>query len=194
MKTLLLTLLVSTCSYCQGCLEMDIMIIGDYSGSIYGRQKYVADAVDAFISRFDLSERGMKIGILTFNDNSTLWSGLTTNKKKLQQTVTSLYELTPSGSTNLSTALQDAALELQYGRKVPKLIVLITDGMPDNAPDAEKTAREIYTFFNINICGIYVNGSYGDAQWLEKICTNSCFSRSSFEYLAEQLKRMDICL
>jgi|SRR5690606_2347657 len=197
MKTLLLTLLlaIATIGYSQNtsCLQVDIMLVGDYSGSVDGQQEHIADAMDAFVSRFGLSEMAVKIGIVTFNSSVTLHSGLTTNKAKLNAAIQNIREGIPSGTTGLDAALYVAGEELLYGRKVPKLLVLITDGAPDNKTTAASVAKEIKVFGNITICGILVTNYTSDAEWLESICTDGCYSQSSYEALAEELKQLDIC-
>lgn len=44
---LLLGLLIFFASTCNGqCLEMDIVILGDFSGSVGGHEQFVLDAID----------------------------------------------------------------------------------------------------------------------------------------------------
>ena len=42
----------------HGCLKLDIILVADLSGSVYRYEYFVADAFDAFINRFELSETG----------------------------------------------------------------------------------------------------------------------------------------
>src|SRR6185369_13881362 len=65
------------------CLKLDIMLIGDMSGSVQGNEQFVYNALSTFASRFELSEEGVKIGAITFDSSPKLISPLTANKQQL---------------------------------------------------------------------------------------------------------------
>lgn len=182
-------------SFCQSsCLQVDIMLVGDYSGSVDGHQEYVANAMWAFVDRFGLSEASVKIGIITFNSEVTLHTGLTTNKAKLQNIIVGLSTTVPSGTTNLKDALYESVNQLQYGRKVPKLLVIISDGVPDDREETAQLAGEVQKLIGATVCGIYVSAPGGEPGWLKNICSDGCYSETSYETLAEELKKLDICM
>lgn len=196
MKTLFATilLLISTVTWAgNSCLEIDIMLCADFSGSVQGHEEYVANAMWAFVDRFDLSEASVKIGIVIFNEGATLLSPLTTDKKKLQNIILAISNSRAQYGTAMDAGLMTAGEELLYGRKVTKMLVLITDGAPDYQNKATE-ASKLVQLSGVNICGVYVGTDVGDLAYLKTICKENCVSETSFSGLADELKKLDVCL
>ena len=181
----------------HGCLEMDIILLGDLSGSIDGSEQFVADALEAFVSRFDLGENTLRIGAATFSWNIYEISQLTHDKKKLLTGIDYLRTHRMGATTRMSNAIDYASEQFsKYGRPgVKKMVIIISDGaanQPKNTVLAIKNLVEKHRAF---ICGVYVwTPSGGDEDFMFSISNEACFVSSSYEILVEELERLDICL
>lgn len=179
----------------QSCLEVDIVLVADMSGSVQGHEYQVAEACMAFVDRFGLSEASVKIGLIMFNNDAYLLTDLTTNKDKLKNLVVAMGNTEARGGTNMDAALQEAFNQIVHGRRVMKIIVLISDGAPDTPLDVETTVAQINATGVVSVCGIYVGTDSGNAAFMEKISNPHCYVQSQdFTRLAEELKKLDICL
>lgn len=109
-----------------GCLQLDIILIADLSGSVKGFEPFISNALNAFTNKFDLDEEGIEIGAIVFNTNSYLLSEITSNKKELSSKLKSIAFATANGDTNMLLALRLAIDEfMTHGRRgIPKLLSL----------------------------------------------------------------------
>ncbi len=198
MKILLLLLFSFTLS--AQCLKLDIVVVGDLSGSVYGHEPFIGDALQTFISRFDLSEETIKIGVIVFNHNTKVLTHLTSDKDILFQVSNRISNSLADGTTDMSGALMAASNEIeQNGRPgVMKIVILITDGMPDNEDDTKQTATNLKQIMGTSIFGVYMRNGPGKTGggdvFLESISSENGYLESNYENLAEQLKKLDICL
>jgi len=180
----------------NGCLQMDIMLLGDFSGSVEGYEPFVADAFKAFAKRFELSEDGVKIGAAIFNSDTLLISPLTSNEKFLHNQLDSLtYYYQAQSTTDMIGALQLAMHEFEVNGRVGyrKIIILVSDGKPD-VRDTVIQLSQLIKASNIGICGILILANNNDREFMKVISSDYCFVESSYENLITELKRLDVCM
>lgn len=226
MKTLILILLASILissapikqSRMGGCLQMDIMLLGDLSSSVEGYEPFVAHAFISFVNQFELSETGIKIGVITFNSSPNLISPLSSDTGVVRRKTRTLLHRAGSGSTNMLGALAMAIDQFTRNGRTDykKMIILISDGEPDAEEDVLETAKQIKSL-NIGICGVliiveedrdtpfkstvYPYGTFGipivkrDGRvTMKKISSDFCYVESNYENLIIELKKLDICM
>lgn len=177
-----------------GCLEMDIIILVDYSASVNGHEQFIADALDAFVYRFDLSENGIKISIALFNGVVYELSHLTTDKDALNYGINIIRSGNPYGNTNMVYALLNANTEIQNnGRKdVRKMIIMISDGMPQNIHYTLGITRQIKVEnTDLQVCGIYIPSEGSNENTI--IMMSDLYVSSSYGILVQTLEELDIC-
>lgn len=178
----------------NGCLEIDIILIGDLSGSVDGNEYFVADAFDAFIDRFELSENTIRIGSAIFDDRIFILSELTHNRDKLLAGVNFMRNNKLGGSTNMFGAAQWVNYEFSNnGRSdTRKMLIIVSDGAV-NHPLGTKQSIEILRKNNIEICGIYINTNSGNEDFMMNVSEPYCYVSTSYETLVMELEKLDIC-
>lgn len=209
------TVLILLCSMSMkeeaGCLQLDIILIADLSGSVRGFEPFVSNALNAFTDKFDLDEEGIEIGAIVFNTNSYLLSRITSNKKELDTKLKSMAFITAIGDTNMLLALQMAIDEfMAHGRRgFSKIIVIVSDGVPS---DSEKTAEQIKGI-GITVCGVFIDNTpteknkddeysgYGnthtvnnDSTFMKTISSPGLYVKSNYQGLVDELGKLDVCL
>ena len=173
------------------CLQIDIMLLADMSGSVQGQEQFVKAALYTFANQFDLSEDNVKIGVVTFDSDATLWCPLTADKNKLLAVIGQINNA--SGGSNMTAGLAEASDQLlHYGRPYyNKLIIIISDGGIWDIP-ATTGFSDILTRGGIRTCGVLIEDQDTDSQTMETIC-HGCYERSSYRNLSNELKKLDIC-
>lgn len=203
MKTLILFfLLVLTLSFKSdnnGCLRLDILLVGDYSYSCDGKEHFIVDAFKAFANRFKLSEEDFKIGIITFEETATIRCPLTSDPILFNDAIKKLENLKANGAgTNITLALRAAFDELHSnGRQhTTKIIILVSDGLNNNGEaDPVKVADQI-KITGTTICTVLVDkeSNATNATVMKYIATSGWYVESSYGTLIDELKTLDICL
>lgn len=179
----------------SGCLRMEIMLVADMSTSVSGREVFIYNALKIFADRFDLDDNGIRIGVVRFSDKAYLLTELTSNKENVYKALSSLGS-DAYGTTNMLDAIEIAGSEiLNNGRvDVNRIIVLISDGDPDDEEQTLKAAQKIKSF-QIGICGIFVNGSTNESkEYMREISSEFCYVESDYENLVRELEKLDVCL
>ena len=196
-----------------GCLKLDIIILADQSTSVSGKEQFIHDAVYAFIDKFELAEEGIKVGLITFGNTARLESHLSPYSDSLKIASNVIRPYSANGSTNLSDALTMTMEEMVLNGRVEvmKMIILITDGEPDNRDEVIRYTNLLKTMPGTLIWGIFVkkteNVDYSPyimyapnytnntgADYLKSISSPNCFIESDYNNLVEQVKKLDICL
>lgn len=179
----------------SSCLEMDIILIGDYSGSVIGHEKFIADAFSSFVSQFELSEETMKIGLITFNSKAKLISPITSSKSTLETHINELYTIPAMSTTNMSDALYMALNEFNSSGRpgFRKLIILVSDGAPDTPTQTKQIADQL-KLSNVSICGVLIQNGEANDDYMKNISSNFCYVQSNFANLTNELKKLDICI
>lgn len=193
MKTLLLIfMLVFPFKSNKGCLEMDIVILADLSGSVENYESFVEDAINTFIDKIDLSEENVRIGIIGFNDKPFIIAGLQGDKQQLKMLVSN-FPFSGEGLTNMDFGLQIALNELYRDRyDVQKLIIVISDGAVNNEYKTKEIVSQLQSI-NIGICGVLIKDDTCNPQFMKDI-SGICYVETSYENLAMELAKMDVCL
>lgn len=201
LKILLLVSIVTLMGYTtnddNGCLQIDVMLLGDFSSSVDGHETFVAGAMAEFANKFELDENGVKVGMIGFTNNAILIAPLTADSSLinygLKKFAKSNYD--NGGSTNLFTSL-DAAGEQFYLNGRPlyrKLIIIICDGNPDRPTDVMSLAQKLKDN-NIRICSVLIKANNHDATYMKDLSSDGCYVETNFASLIKVLKDMDICL
>lgn len=188
MKILLLSLLFV---YSNPCLQADIVIVADFSGSVQGYENQIKRSLLSFVNRFELSEETAKIGVITFADYAVINQGLTTDKTQLTSAIHKVYH--PQGSTNTVDALQYAANELIVNGRpgFRKVIVFISDGRPDSPCVALQIANQLKTF-DIRIYGILITAPDHDEEFMR--VASSVYLKTDYESLSDEIMKLNVCL
>ncbi len=176
----------------QNCLKLDIMLVGDCSASVSGREDFINAAFSGFVDRFELSEEGIKIGVVYFNDLAAVMCPLTADKSlvKMSTGVPSVR-----GTTNVMDALDKCLGEFNaHGRPgYGKMIILVSDGDVDDPDDAIAMASMIRAS-GATICGVMIVDSRSKEEQMRGLSSDFCYVESNYENLVIELKKMDICL
>jgi len=193
MKTLTL-LLIALSTYGQGCLKLDLVVLGDYSGSVMGYQSFVSDAITSLAKGLELSEEGVKMSTIIFNDSPTVVCSLTDSKKEFITQTSALKLMFPVGETYLLGALKAARDEL-FGVKsrdgYNKMIILISDGRIYDTSQSVEAVNELRKL-GVRICTILIKSSTTNEQFLQQIALD-CYVESDYENLASEINKLDIC-
>ncbi len=156
--------------------ERDIVLVLDASGSMAGEpMEETKDAATKFVQT--ILKEDASIGIVTYDDEASMPSDFSTNESHLVDTIDNIDD---GGGTNIEAGLRTADQMLSSSNAKKKIIVLMSDGMPnDGLQDDELIAYSdelkekgiyIYTlgFFN-------EIGNKSSAQYLmEGIASEGC--------------------
>jgi uncharacterized protein YegL len=115
-----------------------IFILLDCSGSMKHKK---LDQAKSGIMEFarDAFQKKYRVGLIRFGDNAEQLSEPTTDIAVLQEKIAGMRA---GGSTNLTAALMSAHLKLKnFGG--PRVIVIATDGMPDNIKSSLEAAESV---------------------------------------------------
>ena len=157
--------------------ERDIVLVLDVSGSMNGTPlTETKKAATKFINT--ILKEDASIGIVTYDDSAIMLSDFTTNEAAL----TAITEfIDDGGGTNIESGLQLANNMLSTSNAEKKIIVLMSDGMPNRGREGEDliafadTIKETGTY--IYTLGFFesVGGSKSSAQYLmEGIASDGC--------------------
>lgn len=196
---LILILITNIHSITNKCLKLDLVLLVDISGSVEEREHFIADACQSFVDNLNLGENDINISIITFNSYTTTLSPLTANRNNLNKAIDNIRFTPAHGMTNMPMGLRQAAWELNNSSRqgVRKMVIIITDGMPDSRQDTLLAVDEL-SLFSIQLCGVFVYDYYDDTiahglEFLKSIC-GACFTHGNYVILSEQIKRLSICL
>jgi Mg-chelatase subunit ChlD len=200
MKYILVILFLALSSFTQkdkNCLEIDIMLVGDYSSSVQGDEQFVVEAFRSFSNQFELSESTIKIGIITFNYDASLIAQLTDNKQYLNQQLDSLSKVQGQFNTSMDKALYLAANELM-GRGRPgykKIIILVSDGDVNGSstPSGIISISNQLKSIGISICSVLIKNESSSPELMREVAGN-CYVESDYKNLIDELKKLDLCL
>src|SRR5580765_7016118 len=120
-------------SICRSqCLQMDLILIGDFSASVSGNEVYISEAFQSFARKLQVSPDGIQIGVIAFNSDTYLISPLNDDPYDLNSRIITLRQFESNSTTNLSAALLSATELLTKGRDVRKMIIIVSDGDVDS--------------------------------------------------------------
>lgn len=195
MKTLILLLFLSLFHVQPkniGCLEMDIMVLCDLSGSVEGNEPFILEAVVGLINKTDVQEDGIRIGVMGFSNTPFTIAAISGNKKELLKTINE-FDWSSRDNTYMAQALQVSYIDLLKDRQyVNKMIIIISDGLPSDRGETLSTIKQLNDI-NVGICGVLIKDQDSDASFMMAI-SGACYVETSWENLATELAKMDVCL
>lgn len=179
----------------RACLQMDIMLLGDFSDSVNGHESFIIDAFREFTNKFDLADDGIKIGAIAFGSDVKLVSPLTSDRTELTNGIDILVGNSPTGNTNLKDALILAYDQLiKNGRDdYRKMIIIISDGEPDYPNETLTIAYQIKGA-NIGICTVLILGDRISPETLRQLSSNDCYVETRYEELISEIKKLNVCV
>lgn len=114
--------------------ERNIVLTLDVSGSMSGKPlEETKKASVNFINT--VLKKDASIGIVTYDDASKIASGFSDGKESLKGIISGLYD---GGGTNIEAGLRDAQWMLEKTNAKKKIIVLMSDGEPNEGLQGEE--------------------------------------------------------
>lgn len=191
-----LTILLSSSTVLpEGCLQLDVLLVGDMSTSVSGNEKFVASAFNTFVSKFDLDEEGIRIGAIIFNSRAHIISHLSSDKKLVGGNVQALEFFQADGNTDMLNALYKCVEEFdKNGRHgVKRVIVIVSDGATQGQDKVLLAAGQL-KLIGIDICGVVVINTDTDENFMEHLASPGCYVESYYNNLPDIMKKMSVCL
>lgn len=157
--------------------ERDIVLVLDTSGSMSGTPlEETKKASVKFVNT--ILEEDASIGVVTYDDKAEQLSDFSVNKNHLRQIVTGISD---GGGTNIGDGLARAKSMLDKSQAKKKMIVLMSDGEPNQGKEGEELIAYANELKNSGIY-VYTLGFFEDmgdkkssAQYLmEKIASGGC--------------------
>jgi len=177
------------------CLQANIVLLIDWSGSEAGNEAYLAHSALLFMEKLPIKEHAVQLSIITFSNDGTLVVPITYDKERLTNSILSLVLTRANGGTNIGGATKLALDELTANeRGVRNLIIIISDGEIDDyalAMEYIKTAEKIIT---LNIFAVQIGGDEEGAYILLQLTGDvKNIVASTSRDLVEALLRLDLC-
>ncbi len=157
--------------------ERDIVLALDVSGSMAGTpleetKKAAVNFVETILGK------GANIGIVTYNSSAQRQSDFSVDKNPLESVINSLDE---GGGTNIESGLEEAYSMLNTSSAKKKIIVLMSDGEPNEGKQDDELVQYAETIKQEEIL-IYTLGFFeniGDTKssaqlLMEKIASSGC--------------------
>jgi len=177
----------------SGCLKMDIVLLGDLSGSCQGKEGFIGDAFVSIIEKLEFGEENVKLSVVTFNSWTRIHESLTGDKNEAIRAAISVKTTTANQSTVIWLGLEEALKQLysESSRNTRKMIVLVTDAQDDNMEQTRKMVQKI-NGLGIVLVGVLIESSYTNEDFMKEICPY--YIKSDYEQLSEEIKKLNICL
>lgn len=113
--------------------ERDIVLVLDVSGSMSGTP--MAETKKASVNFIDtILDEDASIGIVTYDNSATMLSDFSVNETALMTAVSSIYD---GGGTNIESGLAQARSMLNTSNAKKKIIVLMSDGEPNDGKEGD---------------------------------------------------------
>jgi uncharacterized protein with von Willebrand factor type A (vWA) domain len=182
----------------QGCLTVDIMLLIDWSYSENGNEKLLTSAAMLFASGLNINNNQIRMGVMTFADEPVGLVGITGDKEKLKEEILNLSNTKCDGNTYLNNAILNASTQLNNGRKVLKIIIVISDGDVVDIDQASKNVELLKTIMPLQVFAIQIGGYDGSIISNRSNLILLTGSPLMVEYsnpngLLEALKKLDLC-
>lgn len=113
--------------------ERDVVLVLDTSGSMSGDpMSETKKAAIKFVQTVLPQNAG--VGIVTFNSSASVVSGFSRDERALTDAINDIYD---SGATNTEAGLSTAYNMLRQSNANKRIIVLMSDGMPNNGREGQ---------------------------------------------------------
>lgn len=113
--------------------ERDIVLVLDVSGSMSGTP--MAETKKASVNFIDtILDEDASIGIVTYDNYASMLSDFSVNETALTTAVSSIYD---GGGTNIESGLAQARSMLNTSNAKKKIIVLMSDGEPNDGKEGD---------------------------------------------------------
>lgn len=198
---LLIVVLLGWVHRCQGqCLKLDVVLVGDYSGSVEGNEPFVRAAFHAFADRLDLGEDQVRLGIVLFGDQATIDCPLTGDRATLLDRLALLEtKAAQYGGTDLTSGLLTAGAMLTLDRPdARKLVVLISDGLHNNHDRDPQALAQLLQLQQVQVAPVLILSNHlvegAGRPLMVSLASPGLYHEASYETLIGVLKKLDVCL
>lgn len=202
--TLLLFFVFSYFGAKSQCLQANMSILLDWSGSEYGNEKEIVKASLNFIESLPISENGVRMSVKTFSFisfyepyNYQNIIDMTYNRDELNSGVLSLLCYPPTGGTVLSGAVNSAIYDFKQnyrGDYIPNIIIIISDG---DIYDVQESYDIIKTYKEQSILNVFAIQIGGDKDGFVNLTQLTGDSNnveiSTTDKLIEAFKKLNLC-
>lgn len=149
--------------------ERDIVLVLDSSGSMSGDpMKETKNAATKFVGT--ILDEDASLGIVTYDDEAKMSSDFSTNETHLVDTID---KISADGGTNIEAGLKKAENMLSSSKAKKKIVVLMSDGMPNTGLEGDELIAYADELKEEGIY-IYTLGFF-----------NEMYDKSSAQYLME---------
>lgn len=195
-----------TVAFGKGCLEADIILAVDWSGSVSAKREYMLQAIYAYSRSFLLSEDGIKLGVLSFGDETSSPALLTADTTVIDHGILQLMD----DSLNHATRCDDVptyasvlfAQSKQERGKSPqrKFLIVISDGDVRGKDVVSQEFRAFAEREGVLICTIRLEGKVDDIDieaaesFMSQIAYPNYAFRSSYYELRQFLVTLNLCM
>lgn len=176
----------------RGCLELDVVLLIDISGSIQGHEHKAQEAVKIFLDGLELADDGIMVSIVTFSSEPRLICSLSSDKTMLKGKANDI--ISDNGATYIASGLYLSVEQLlKVGREgVKKMIIVISDGQVAD-PETSKTICSQLKVAMIGICSVLILTDVHNRDFMRDI-SNGCYIESSYDNLPKEIKKLDMCI
>ena len=184
-------------THSQDCLDVDIILLVDFSGSVNGYEPFIIDAINSFTNRYDLDQGTIKIGIIVFASGIDYYVPLTSNRTELLKATEWIKENPTYIGAGRGTALLPAlnvvrAEFMENSRSVNKILIIISDGEPDNMDMCHDSVWEIKQQFQVILVGILIDDKEANPEFMKSI--SEVYVSTNYEYLSKTVEDLQYCL
>lgn len=199
MKTIAVVLLTLLGGDRVSCLQLDIVIVADFSSSVQGYEGYIFKAIHDFADSFQMDDEEVRIGVVAFNTEAYVPLQITGRRKDLDAFLTE-NNLFCTGTTNMDAGLRTAYEQLGIAYEgladrsdSKKIIILISDGEADSPDKTFLVANDIKNG-GVDIWGILIASPSARPAEMRLYSSPNKFVSTDYERLGEELNKLNFCL
>lgn len=204
---LILLIVITTNVYSQDCLDMDIILLGDYSGSVGSNAKYIKQAFHSFATSFKESA-SVRIGIVLFSDFQFTICTLTDSRSDtVIDSILLMNNFSWAGGTNIAEALEFSYMMLYNDQQsMNQTIILVSDGddvssqvipIADNIKANGVIIASVYVP-TVRTTTIEIKAEYTlrwEQELMKEISSGKEYNtESNYKNLSNNLKTLGICM
>lgn len=183
-------------SKAQDCINADLMILIDWSGSERGHELELASAAAMFVEDLPVSETQLRIGYITFSYSINDIVELSGDKEMLMEEIIATSLTGAWGGTYITEAINISGKYLINERMVPKILIIISDGQISDMKEGIFAITMLKTMYPIAIFAVQIGkeGKENEFQNLIKLTGSpDNVERAAPMEILEALKKLNIC-